>query len=434
MSVVHPASSDSSEHLFSAIRSVWALLVGVALIMIANGLQTTLLSLRATSEGFSTQTIGIVMSGYFAGLVVGSFVSPTLIKRVGHIRVFAAMASLASITILIHILFIDPLTWIAVRVISGLCFSGVYIVTESWLNERASNRSRGQLLSVYTLVTFAAMTGGQLSLNLGDPNGYELFLFSSVIISIGLVPLLLTARPAPAFESGSRMAVSALFKASPLGVVGALLTGVSHGAIFGMGPVYGQKVGMDTAQISYFMAIIVFGGVVSQWPIGRLSDAFDRRMVLTLVTLGAGACAAFAMFTANKNDAVFLLACGLLGGMALTMYALCIAYTADYLTPEQLVSASATMVLASGIGLTCGPLLAALFMTLLGDAGYFIAIALVHVVIGIYALYRMTRREALPADEQTPFVPISVQETTINVVKSSEEAQLQSEQQAEQQQ
>ena len=393
--------------MFAAVASTWTLLLGIALIMMGNGLQGTLLGLRATLEGFPIATTGLVMTGYYVGFVAGSFVVPKLVKNVGHIRVFAALASIASGAVLLHALLVQPLAWTLFRVITGFCFAGLYVVTESWLNDAATNETRGQLLSVYMVLVFGGMAGGQFLLLLADPRSFELFIAVSLLVSVALVPIALTASRAPRFDLPSNLGWRELYQISPLGVVGALTVGMAHAAFFGMGAVYANQVGLSVEQLSTFMAAVLIGGMAFQWPIGRLSDRFDRRQVITAVTF-VSAFAALAMVLLGESSLPVRLALIVVfGGSSLPLYALCLAHANDHLAPEQIVAASATMVLVSGVGLCIGPLLAGSFMTAAGPPGLFAFIALAHATVGGFALYRMTRRDSLPLDEQRHYGPMS---------------------------
>ncbi|MDX1541975.1 MAG: MFS transporter, partial [Geminicoccaceae bacterium] len=341
--------------MISALATSWALLLGMALLMLGNGLQGTLLGVRANLEGFSTTITGILMSGYFAGFLIGSVLAPRLVQRVGHARTFAALASLASTAILAHSVFVEPITWVLMRLVSGFCYAGLYVVAESWLNEQATNETRGQLLSIYMVVSLGGMGLGQILLNAADPAGSELFILVSVLVSLALLPMLLSVIPGPPIEVGGRRAgIRELLRASPTGVIGMFMTLTAQGAFTGMGAVYAGRAGLDVREISFFMGVMVLGGVLLQWPIGRLSDRFDRRRVMTCVTLLAGLLAGSATLV-EPSSPLMLVLVGLYGGMAMPMYSLCIAYTNDYLNHDQMVEASGTLVLVAGLGASLGP-------------------------------------------------------------------------------
>ena len=408
--------------MLAAISSAWALLLGIALIMLGNGLQNTLLGVRATLEGFGTGVTGLVMTAYFVGFVAGSVIVPRLLANVGHVRVFAALASLASGATLAHTVFVAPLSWGLIRVATGFCFAGLYVVAESWINEAATNRTRGQLLSIYMIMVLGGTGSGQLLMNLSDPRSFELFVLVSVLISFALIPITLSVGRAPPFEAPESIGIRALFRASPLGVTGAFLIGIAHSALYAMGPVFGTQIGLGVERVALFIAVALFGGLVLQWPIGWLSDRFDRRRVIVAVAWVA-ATASLAAGTGGIDSYIVLIAStALLGGMSMPLYSLCGAHTNDHLTPRQIVAASATLVLVGGIGLTMGPLLAAVLMQLGGPPGIFWLLTLVHACIGAYGLYRMMRRDPVPLDEQRTYDPVSTRTSPIVQAQTGGEA------------
>jgi MFS family permease len=392
-------------NMITAVGSAWALLVGLAFIMIGNGLQGTLLGVRASLEGFPTLTTGVVMTGYFAGFLAGSTVVPRFLNRVGHIRVFAALASLASAAVLADVVFVDPWSWTAMRLVTGFAYAGLYVVAESWLNDAATNETRGQLLSVYMVIVMGGMALGQLLLVTADPAGAKLFILVSVLVSLSLVPITLSVTRAPQFDAPEHLSLRALYRISPLGVVGAMLTGIAQGALVGMGAVYGRISGFSVEQISAFMATMMLGGILLQWPVGHLSDRFDRRRVITVTCL-VGAVAAFVAARISASNFPFLLgAAFVVGGSAMPIYSLFIAYTNDYLEPGQMIAASAGLVLASGLGLSVGPASAGALMSALGPQAYFAFAGAVLAAITAFALWRMTQRSAPTLDEQHAYAP-----------------------------
>ena len=391
--------------------SSWALFLGLGLIMLGNGLQGSLLGVRATIEGFPVTVTGFVMSAYFAGFLAGSTMVPKLVRRVGHIRVFAALASLASIAVLFHAVFVSPAGWGAMRLVTGFSYAGLYIVAESWLNDRATNETRGQLLSFYMVIMLAGMGAGQFLLNLADPASFELFILISVLVSLALIPILLTAAPAPDFQTPRAVSLRQLYRISPLGVVGTFGTVMAQGGLIGMGAVFAAEAGLTIAEISIFMAAMLFGGVLFQWPIGRFSDRFDRRRVMTVVTFLAAICAIAAAFVVKPFAGtlpvwVLCTLIGILGGLNMPMYSLTLAHTNDFLEPSQMVAASGSLVLVGGIGAAFGPVTLAGLMTALGPSGFFWGLGLIHAAIGFFALYRMSRRASTPLDEQGNFVAV----------------------------
>ncbi len=381
----------------------WAILLGIGFMMLANGLQGTLLGVRAMIEGFPTFTTGVVMSGYFVGIFLGSFIAPILVKRVGHIRVFSALASLASISILFHGVYIEPLVWWLMRVVTGIAFAGFYVVTESWLNDRASNETRGKVLSVYMVIVTGGMGLGQFLLNVAEPERIDLFILISIIISAGLIPVLLTARPAPAFETSAKMSMLELYRASPLAVIGNCLTGMAHGTIFGLGAIYARAVLVDVKAISMFMACVLLGSLFTQWPIGYISDRVGRRAVMAVLS-GVSIACCIAALAIPPGSIAFYAVIAALGGAAMPMYSLCIAHANDRLEPQQIVAASGSLVMIAGIGLMTGPVLVSFFMDLFDVSFYFWGIAAVFTVILLVTMFRISARSGIAHDEQSHLV------------------------------
>jgi MFS family permease len=376
--------------------------------MLGDGLQGTLLAIRADLEGFSTTVTGLIMSTFYIGFLLGSILTPKLTQQVGHIRVFAALSALASAAILVHALFVEVPVWIALRLLSGFCFAGLYIVAESWLNDRATNETRGKLLSLYMIVTYAGVGGGQLLLNLASPSEFPLFILTSVLISVAVVPLLLSAGSPPKHQESIDISLLAVYRLSPLGIVGMFSVGLVTAAFFALGPVYGQRIGLDVEYISYFITAAVVGTVILQAPIGVLSDRFDRRIILTITTLLTSLAAVLCVFASQVSTNLLLLAVALFGGLALPLYSVCVAYTNDHLKPNQMIAASGALVLTSGLGAVAGPILIASIMDYFGEQAMFWAIAVVHAFTGLFALYRMTVSRAVPLDKQGPSTATAV--------------------------
>ena len=406
--------------MLSVLASAWSLLIGIAMMMLANGLQGTLLGLRATIEGFSTQATGLIMTGYFVGYMIGSLRVPKLLGRVGHIRVFAALASMASVSTLLHGVFIDPLLWVAMRLVTGFCFAGLYVVAESWINDRATNETRGQLLAIYMVVVLGGVAAGQFLLNLSPVQGIELFVLASALVSLALVPMALTATSAPNYDTPTSITLKQLYKVSPLGVVGSLFTGLSHAAMFSMGAVFATKLGYSVKEVSFLIASMVIGGALLQWPIGRCSDRFDRRLVITVVTFAAAGLALLSIVAAGHSFVLLVISLSLFGGTALPLYSLSIAHTNDFLQPSQMLAASGTLVLTTGIGACAGPLVASLLMDWLGGTGFLWHLFAAHMAIGLFALYRMGMRAAKPLEEQRDYPAIAMRTSPIAAAIASE--------------
>ena len=390
--------------MIAAMRSTWTLFLGLALVMLANGLQGTLLGVRAGLEGFSITVTGAIMSGYFVGVLAGSGLAPRLVGLVGHARVFAAMASLASTAALIHAVLVDPWIWFAMRLVSGFALAGLYVAAESWLNDSVGNESRGKLLATYMIVVLAGVGGGQFLLNLGDPADYPLFVIASVLISLALLPVLLTAAPAPDFSAPSPLSLRDLYRLSPLGVVSCFGVGIVQGTLWGMAPVFGEKMGYSIAEITIYSSAIFVGGILFQWPLGWISDRFDRREVLTAILIVASAVAGATFFTGIVSIWPSFAAMLLIGGMCMPSYSICIAHANDFLKPSQMVAASAGLYFVFSAGASLGPFATASVMTALGPTAFYLPVAAVTGGIALFALYRMNRRPSLPLDEQGPSI------------------------------
>jgi MFS family permease len=389
--------------MLKVISNSWALLFGMGLIMLGNGLLGSLLGVRASIEGFGLSATGLVMSGYFIGLIFGSATVPKMVGRVGHIRMFGALASLASTAVLIHVVIIDPWAWWVMRVVTGFSYAGLYVVTESWLNDASENESRGQLLSFYMVVLLAGMAGGQFLLNMAPPSGFELFVLISVLVGLAVVPILVTVSQAPDFETTESVSITQLFLVSPLGVIGMLISSVSMGTIFGLGAVYGTKIGMSVLDISFFMGAIVVGGAVVQLPLGRMSDRYGRRRTIIGVCVGGVVVSLFAAQGPVSGWHLYALAAAL-GAMSTPLYSLCAAHTNDYLTPPQMVAASGTLVLVSGAGATLGSPITAFAMDYFGPVAFYYCIAISLALVALYGVWRSTRRDAMSQEDQGDFV------------------------------
>jgi MFS family permease len=383
--------------------SISALLASIALLLTGNSLQGTLLSLRAAREGFPTEVTGVVMAAYFAGFVAGSWFGPRLILAVGHVRVFAGLASVSSGVVLAHVLLISPVTWGLMRIVTGFCFAGLYMVMESWLNDRADNTNRGQVLSLYQVTNFGAVALGPLLLNLGDPRSFELFLLISILISFSLVPITMIPSPPPRAPEMSGMSFMRLVEISPLGVAGAAMTGLAFGAFWAMGPVFGADIGLDAAGVSLLMSVGTVGSLAMQYPLGLLSDRVDRRFVIAGTSLaGAGAAIIVALVSGTSLWSL-IVTIAVFGALSLPIYSLCMAHANDFAQPRDLIRLSSGLLLANGLGATAGPILAATIMGMLGPGGLFFYMAAVLVILAGYAIWRVSRRAAPAPQERTHF-------------------------------
>ncbi len=390
--------------MHKTLLSSWPLFFGISMIMIGNGLQGTLLGVRATMEGFPTYSTGIIMSMYYAGFMLGSHYVPKLIQGVGHIRVFAALASIASTTVLFHGLFPNEFVWSVVRAITGFSYAGLYLVIESWLNNAADNKSRGKMMAIYLVVLYSSMAVGQYFLTLADPRGMDLFVATSILVTLAVLPISLSSRPAPQFSTPVKVSIKDVFKTSPLGAYGVFASGMAGACLFSIGPVYAADEGFSLAQISTFMAAAIVGGVSLQFPIGWLSDKYDRRRVLIGVSALTAIFCVLAMFAAPISLYLLYFAMFLIGGTALTIYGLASAHTNDHLAPAQIVAAAAAMLMINGVGSIVGPMLSTGLMNVTGPWMLFIVMAVVYGSIAVFGIYRTTRAAPVPMSQQDKFV------------------------------
>ena len=395
------------------VRSVWVLFLGIAMMMIGNGLQGSLLGIRADIEGFDTGTIGLVMSGYYIGFLASSILTPRLVTRVGHIRVFAAYASLASIAILIHTLLSVPIVWMILRVFTGMAIAGLYVVCESWLNQTATNELRGKLFSIYMMVNAAALATGQFLLPLSDPGGPVLFIVVSILVSMALIPISLSNIKAPSILRFETMGVRQIYELSPLGVVGCFLVGVAQGGFFSLGPVFGTNIGMNSSQIALFMSLPFVGLLAIQYPLGALSDRSDRRRVISVSASIAAIAAGLVVWFTEMGGVPLFAAFAVYGAVASALYGLAIAHANDYIPTEKMLAGSAMLVLIYAVGSSFGPIIAGYGMSLLGPSALFLIGAVIHIAIAVFAVWRMTQRPAISIEDKTDFVPITVRTTPI---------------------
>ncbi len=392
--------------MFQVLSNAWALLLGLMLLMVGNGLQGSLLGVRGELEGFSTFQMSIVMAGYFVGFLGGSRMAPEMIRRVGHVRVFAALGSFISAVLILFPTFTDPWAWTVGRIVIGFCFSGVYVVAESWLNNAATNETRGQALSLYMITMMLGVIGAQGLLLVADPSGYVLFVIPSVLVSIAFAPILLSINPTPAFETTSPMSLRQLVNVSPLGAVGMLLLGGVYAAQYGMAAVYASKVGLSLPQLSMFVASFYIGATVLQYPLGWLSDRMDRRLLILLVS-GVGGLGAVAGMVLGGNYTMLLGAAFVIGATSNPLYSLLIAYTNDFLEPKDMAAASSGLVFINGLGAIAGPVVAGWVMGVFGPPGYFLMIAILLIALAGYGVYRMTQRPSPKHEESMHYAPMS---------------------------
>jgi MFS family permease len=393
----------------------------MCLLMVGNGMQGTLLGIRGEIEGFSTLEMSIVMSAYFAGFLGGSRLAPGMIRRVGHVRVFAALASMISAVMILYPTFTDVWVWTVGRVLIGFCFSAVYVTAESWLNNAATNENRGQALSLYMIVQTAGIVVGQALLLTADPSGFVLFVIPSVLVSIAVTPILLSISPTPAFDTTKPMSLKSLVRVSPLGCVGMFLLGGIFSAQFGMASVYGAQVGLTVAQISTFVASFFVGSVLLQYPIGWISDRMDRRFLILIVS-AIGAAGSLLGMALGQVYTLLLVSAFIVGGMSNPLYSLLIAHTNDFLQREDMAAASGGLLFINGLGAIAGPVITGYMMQVVGPGGFYLFTAVLFMALVAYAAYRSTRRKAKRSEDTGAYVAVQPTYTSVALEYAQEYA------------
>jgi len=389
--------------LAQTLLSVSALLLSVALLIFGHGLQTTLLPLAADRYYFTDFEIGAISSAYFFGMVLGCLGAPLVIMRAGHIRAFAALVSLMSGAAILHPVVIDPYAWMLIRIISGFSLAGFYMIVESWLNESATNENRGTIMSFYIVILFGALMAGQVSIATMNIADFVPFAIASVMVSLAVMPVSLTTSTQPAPITLVRFQPVKLYKNSPAAVVGGLFIGGSQGALLTLSSLYGSQIGLSSKQAALYAAAIVAGGVVAQWPVGRLSDRLDRRIVIAGLGIATAAASLAIVIIEPFNFPTALLSAFLVGMFCQPLYAIAVAHAFDHASSEDFVATSSGMLLSFGIGSIIGPLAASTIMSQTGPSGLYIMIVTANVLMVAFILTRIVTRKALTADEKTDF-------------------------------
>mgnify|MGYP000173215702 CR=1 FL=1 len=405
--------------MLTVILRVWALLFGVFLIMIGNGMQSTLMGVRGGLEGFSTSELSVVTSAYFAGFLIGSRLASSLIRSVGHVRVFAALGSFMSAGLIAFPMVVEPWAWVLIRLLLGFCLSGVYVSAESWLNNKATNATRGTILSAYMLAQTFGMVGAQALVGVTPVETFAAFAIASILVSLSFAPILLSASPVPIADNIQPMSLKRLYQASPLATVGTLLLGGVFAAQLGMASVYGSAIGLSTGQITTFVASIFLGSIVFQVPVGWLSDMFDRRLLILGVAVTGGV-ASLTPWVFGPSFPILLGTGFIMGGMASPLYSLLIAYCNDYLELEDMPSASGGIIFIYGVGAIAGPLITGQMMDLIGNDGFWLFIAGTFVAIAGWCAHRMTVRPAPSVDEAGEYVSLSPTASQVAVTAATE--------------
>ena len=418
------------------IKNSWALFTGFGIIIISHGFQGNLLGIRSVIENFSFIATGTMMSGYFIGFFIGATMVPKLVTKVGHIRVFAAFASMASLSSLIHVVFVDPYVWILARFLTGFSMIGIFIIVESWLNDRANNKTRGKVLSLYMLITYVGMALGNFLLNISDLRYYEPFILISLLFSIALIPILLTKRKPPKFKKTSSIKIKELFKISPFGSVSMFCTGFIFAPIFSLLSVYAITMRLSIFETSLLLAGVMLSGALFQWPIGSLSDKYDRRKIIIGSSIAAAIFSVLAIFVSGAGNSlpnffiestvsfnyfstvmdktklfIFII---LLAGAVLPLFSLNLALVNDYIPKEKFVAAGGGLNIIFGLGAMAGPIICSTLMRFLGPNGFFVHLLIFLLAIIIFGFYRLNQREVEENSEST-FTPLPTSITQLGI-------------------
>ena len=412
------------------LKNSWALFLGMGFIMMAYGFQGSLLGVRAVQEEFSLTSTGFMMSGYFVGYFIGAATIPNIISRVGHIRVFAAFASLASLVILVHSIIINPLVWFLLRVLTGISMVCIYTVAESWLNDRSSNKNRGSVLSIYMVILYGTMGFGMFLLNFSSPKNFQPFILISVITSAALIPILLTKKKPPTFKRIKAMSVKNLYEASPLGFVSSFFYGTIQSALFTLLAVYASSMNFTILEISIVTFLLAVSGAIAQFPIGKLSDIYDRRKVLVVSTFGAALFAIIAILVSRQmylpeglatSKTWFYIFFILFSFCSLPMFSIILAHTNDNIPKEKYVAAGAGLQFLFGLGAMSGPFLCSVFMDWVGPNGFFVFLFFFHSIIGLFGIYRMGIRQTVEnPDSQFVAMPQTITPAGIELNPTTE--------------
>lgn len=405
--------------ILRVIAPVAALLMSVALLLMGNGLQGTLLPVRAQLEEFGSLNIGILGSFYYAGFALGCLLGPKAVKRVGHIRVFTAMVSIASTTSILHAMVLTPELWWALRGITGFCFATLYMVIESWLNEKSTNETRGMIFSIYTIINLTVITVGQMMLTFASPLSFTLFGLASILVSIAAVPIAMTRAPAPAPLVAVKIRPKYLFSISPAGFIGCLAVGLANGSFWSLAPVFAQRTEGDVAAIAIFMSVAVIAGAVGQYPMGRLSDRIDRRKVIIISCLGAATAGVTLLLMARYWDPGLLIGAAFFGVFAFPLYAICVAHLNDHVEADGFVEAASGLLLVFAVGAVVGPVLASTVMGYFGTDLLFGFTATVHIIVAGFVIIRMRKSEPPATEERVDFAESMLVAQTVSTVDTT---------------
>ncbi|WP_439618780.1 MFS transporter [Shinella sp.] len=381
----------------STIRPLIPLLITAGILIGGNGLQGTFIALRASQEGFSTSVIGFVGAGYSIGFAIGCIYVTRVLRAIGHIRTFSAMAAIASASAIAMVLIIDPIFWFAMRLVAGICFASLFATVESWLNASVTNANRARTLSVYRLVDLGSVTAAQYLIPGIGIGGFELFAIVAMALSLSLVPISLADRSSPTVPEAIRFDVKKLWNISPLATIGCIVVGLTNAAFRNLGPIYAHDIGLSVTAIASFMSAGIVGGVVLQYPLGIYSDRLDRRLIILVATFGSALAALYLAFFAGGDELKNLIGIFVFGAFAMPLYSLCSAHANDHAGEGEHALVSAGMLFFWSCGAIIGPLFASVLLQFFGPQALFLYTAVILVAFMVYTAVRISARAAVPA-------------------------------------
>jgi MFS family permease len=377
-----------------AYAQVSALLVAVFILIAGNGLSNTLVPLSATAAAFPELSIGLIGSAYFGGMLIGCLAAPRIIARAGHIRAFAAFVAVSAAATLMHPIFVDPVSWACIRAVTGFCFAGLYATIESWMHDKADNIVRGRVLALYQIVHYAGGASGQQAIRFITPTSFVPFSIVAVALALSVLPLAYTRSDPPEPPPAPRLRLVWLFRISPVGVIGALVSGIANGTFWALAPVFAERSGLSAGGVASFMTATIVGAALVQWPVGRLADRSDRRHIMLVAIAIAAAAQAALVWYAKSEPYVLIGLAAAVGASALVLYPLASSHAQDLGGRENAVEVSTGLLLAYTIGAIVGPTTAAWLMGRIGPQALFIHNGAIHVAFVIYIIWRLWRRPA----------------------------------------
>lgn len=368
--------------MWSLIKSLFPPLTSLAFMMVASGFFNTFISIRLEMEGYSAETIGMVTSALYVGILVGSLRVDRWIIKTGHIRSFVALAFLLTLVSLLQAFWVNPWYWASLRFLGGICSAGVFVIIESWLLMQSAPNMRGGILSVYLAVFYGALSTGQLFIDLTDPMGAFPFIITAFLVACSILPVSIRKVTEPLMKETERLNLTQLFRISPLGFIGGVISGMLLAIVMGLVPVYAKEIGMSTSQVGTFMAVMIFGGFSLQWPVGRWADKTDRRSVIKMMSFLAAFLGLGFGFLGDSYILHLVLA-WFFGGVSFTLYPLSMAFACERVQESQIIAATGGFVLSYGFGAIIGPLMAPIAMIYFGPAGLFYFISFISVFLGL---------------------------------------------------